>query len=531
MPKFEPAAFFFLTQTAFLFQVFAGQFDALPWLGKDSVVAMPWWVFMFVVMLFGAVQCFRRALISRTIQAILGFLAGLSYGVFVWKWDNMYFKVGLVISFGLSNAIDRIILPEAAPAFRWKPPMALIGAVAAIGGRHLLMEGIFILLILLVFIAIPGVGIMVIDEAFFRLLRCGIEAQVLEVQPAMFFTTTLMAFLWQIYCAQLSAVPWLYVEDVVPVPTWGLAAMLTLLCAPHAFKGTSTSLPLQCLIGLAGGMSIGALVWEWHMDFKLALIGSFGIANAIDRIIEPSAATVFRWRPPVALFGAVLAIVGRHAATHGVNVMLIVLLIFIAIPAVGIMLVDEVVYRLLGRLLRAGVLQLQSSIYFAMTLSAVMLQICLAQFDMLPWLAADRVIPLPGWMLAVAVSLVWLPHVVSGTARSLPIQCFLGFACGLSMGVLRWPCGIGFTCGLVGSFGVANAIDRVIVPEAAGVLRVRPPTALVGALAGILGPQAATDGFGLALLAPAKFIAISAVGIVIVDEILYRSVMAVLDKS
>eukprot|EP00971_Amphidinium_carterae_P125282 2482337-Amphidinium_carterae.1 len=162
---------------------------------------------------------------------------------------------------------------------------------------------------------------MVVDEVLFRLMRWGVEAKVLEIQPAMFFTTTLIAFMWQIYCAQLGVVPWLDVDSVRPCATWLLASLLALFCVPHVFRGASKSILIQCFMGCVGGMSIGALVWEWNMDFKLALIGSFGAANALDRLIEPEAASVFRWRIPLALFGAVLAIVVRHAVTHGFNVM------------------------------------------------------------------------------------------------------------------------------------------------------------------------------------------------------------------
>eukprot|EP00971_Amphidinium_carterae_P344523 6484972-Amphidinium_carterae.1 len=67
------------------------------------------------------------------------------------------------------------------------------------------------------------------------------------------------------------------------------------------------------------------------------------------------------------------------------------------------------------------------------------------------------------------------------------------------------------------------------MPEAA--FRWRPPAALLGSLVAILGPQAATQGLSTTLLGPTKFIAVAAASIIGLDEILYRSCTAVLDRE
>mmetsp|Transcript_11275 Transcript_11275/g.25880 ORF Transcript_11275/g.25880 Transcript_11275/m.25880 type:complete len:202 (+) Transcript_11275:112-717(+) len=172
------------------------------------------------------------------------------------------------------------------------------------------------------------------------------------LQPAIFFYATLTLFLLQIFLGQFDSLPWLDSSMVVPMPWWLFALLLLMFWVPQGFEAAVTNKPLIAFLAFVGGLSIGALVWYWGFIFKIALVVSFGVSNSIDRIVLPAAADVFRWRPPMSMLGAIVAIVGRHAATHGfIPQMFLLLFIFIALPSVGISLVDEATFFILRQVL------------------------------------------------------------------------------------------------------------------------------------------------------------------------------------
>mmetsp|Transcript_21177 Transcript_21177/g.38664 ORF Transcript_21177/g.38664 Transcript_21177/m.38664 type:complete len:173 (+) Transcript_21177:77-595(+) len=169
-----PAICFQSVISLFVLQIFLGQYDVLPWLTSEKVVPMPWWLLLILIVLFWAIRI--QGIMSG---AFVGYAGGLSIGALMWYWDTP-FKVAMVVGFGVANGIDRRFASSSfiAQSMRIRPPLAMVGALVAIVGRHIVVEGFGLYLgWLFLFICLPSFFIMAIDEAVFWLLGAGDQAK------------------------------------------------------------------------------------------------------------------------------------------------------------------------------------------------------------------------------------------------------------------------------------------------------------------------------------------------------------------
>mmetsp|Transcript_23974 Transcript_23974/g.44038 ORF Transcript_23974/g.44038 Transcript_23974/m.44038 type:complete len:258 (+) Transcript_23974:65-838(+) len=168
----------------------------------------------------------------------------------------------------------------------------------------------------------------------------------LMFQKTVFLYAVLTTFLLQIFAAQKGVVPWLSKDYVVPMPVWLLVALLIIIWVPHFFEAAASSKRVVFALAFIGGLAIGALVWYWDNAFKVALVASMSIANALDRLFTYYNANTFLLRPPAVAIGAMTAIIGRHAVVEGVGLYLGWLFLFIIYPAVIAVALDEMIFRL-----------------------------------------------------------------------------------------------------------------------------------------------------------------------------------------